>query len=239
MTLCVLARKSCGVSCTILHNRSQIRGIESVGSLVRLPFKGPESGNFAKRVISVDSQNKTHALISSCLNVVHYVSNILHGFPYTYVEVHKVLLLFLFWSFILRLHFVMRPLNVLSSCHCQGPGRTAQLIQWLGCGLAWLMGGQWSIPSGRYFSYLHNITIGSDKPVQWRTTIFLSFFPFFVGGGGGVRWLGHKPVWMPRLSTDLLHVFRMCSWLVVGTVLFCVCARARARIFAGAFILWN
>jgi hypothetical protein len=78
---------------------------------------------FAKKVISVDSQNKTHALICSCLNVVRYVSNILHGFPYTCVEVHKVLLLFLFWSLIRRLHFVMPPLNVVSSCHCKGPGQ--------------------------------------------------------------------------------------------------------------------
>lgn len=65
------------------------------------PSKGLKVVTFAKRVILGDSQNKTRALISSCLNVVCYVSNILRGFPYTYVEVHKVLPLLLFWSFIL------------------------------------------------------------------------------------------------------------------------------------------
>ena len=35
MTLCMLARKFHGASCAILHNKSQIGGIESVGSLVR------------------------------------------------------------------------------------------------------------------------------------------------------------------------------------------------------------
>jgi len=106
------------------------------------PFKRSESGNFAKRVISVDSQNKTHALVSSCLTVVRYVSNILHCFPYMYVEVHKVLLLFLFWSFILRLHFVMPPMNVLTSCHCKGPGQ----LSW---SVARLWPSWWEI-SGRF-----------------------------------------------------------------------------------------
>jgi hypothetical protein len=180
------------------------------------PFKGTGSGNFAKRVMSVDFQNKTHALISSCLNVVRYVKNILHGFPYTYVEVHKILLHFLFWSFILRLHFVMHPLNVLSSCHCKGPG---QLSQYSG-----LADGRSVVDSirGRYFSLLHDIAIGSDDPVQRRATVF------FIGGG--VRWQGHKADWVPRLSTDTPHVFRMCPWLVVGTVLLCVCM----CVFAGA-----
>ena len=171
------------------------------------PFKGPESGNFAKRMISVDSPNNMYALISNCWNGVLYVDNLLHGFPYikhTCVEGHKVLLLFLFWSVILRLHFVMPPLNVLSSWHSNGPGE----LRWYSS----LADGRSVFDSNQGQRFFPFFTILWLAPVIIQLPVW----------GGCIRWPEQKADWVPRLSSYRPCVLRMWPWLVVGTVLLCV-----------------